>query len=84
MLCTFCFSKDGKTPSDAKEQPTRTGQAVLFFEGIFRYVLFPHDNTIYEYPTKDDVFDLELKKLRNDIIRQFGVDPETTQPGDRL
>lgn len=83
MLCTFCYSKDGKSPADAKEQANRTGKAVLFFEGIFRYVLFPDDDSLYEYTTKDEVFDLERKKLRNDIIKHYGVDPETTRPGER-
>lgn len=77
MIFTFCFSNDGKTPSDAREQANRTGDAVLFLEGIFRYVLFPGDDTLYEFTTKDEVFDLNRKKSRNDIIKHYGVDPDT-------
>lgn len=80
MLCTFCFSKDGKGTDDARAQANETGNAVLFFEGDFRYVLFPDDDTLYDYTTKNDVFDLEIKKLRNDIIKLTGVDPETYRP----
>lgn len=76
MICAMCFSKDGKTFSDAIAQATKSKNAVLFFEGIFRYVAFPDDNNCYEYTTKDEVFDLERKKLRNDIIKIHGVDPD--------
>lgn len=68
MILTFCFSKDGETADDAREQANKTGNAVLFFEGIFRYVLFPNDNTLYDYTTKDDVFSLMQRKLENEII----------------
>lgn len=84
MLCTFCFSAKGKSPADAKEQANKTGKPVLFFEGIFRYVLFPNDDNIYEYTTKDEVFDLNKKKIRNDIIKQFRVDPDSLQPTDEV
>lgn len=80
MLCNFCFSKDGKGTDDARTLANRTGKAVLFFEGVFRYVLFPYDPTLYEYTTKEDVFDLERKLLRNRIIKEFGVDPEKYKP----
>jgi hypothetical protein len=79
-ICTFCFASKGETPADARQKANRTGNAVLFFEGIFRYALFPNDDNLYEYTTKDDVFDLERKKIRNDIIKQFGIDPDTSLP----
>ncbi len=77
MEFTFCFSMDSKTHTDAKEQANRTRKAVIFLEGIFRYVLFPDDDNLYEYTTKDEVFSLEKRKMRNDIIKKFGVDPDT-------
>lgn len=76
MICTFCFASKGQNPSDAREQANKTGNPVLFFEGIFRYALFPGDDALYEFTRKEDVFDLHRKKLRNDIIKQYGVDPE--------
>jgi hypothetical protein len=79
MIFTMCFSKDGKTFSDAIAQATKSNKAVLFFEGIFRYVAFPDDNNCYEYTTKDEVFDLMRKKLRNDIIKVHGIDPENME-----
>lgn len=75
MTLSLCFSLDGNTPVDAKEQATRTGHPVLFFEGIFRYILFPGDATLYDYSTKEDVFNLEIKRLRQFIIEQYGIDP---------
>lgn len=84
MLCTFCFSKNGNSPADAREQANRTGNAVLFFEGIFRYVLFPDDDTLYEYTTKNEVFDLERNKLRNDFIGHYGIDPEASGSNDEV
>lgn len=80
FVFTFCFSIDGKGADDAREQANRTGDAVLFFEGIFRYVLLPNDPTLYEYTTKEDVFDLSRKVLRNYIIKEYGIDPETYKP----
>lgn len=82
FVCTFCFAKDGKGTDDARAQANRTGNAVLFFEDIFRYVLFPDDPTLYDYTTKEDVFDLERKILRNYIIKEYRADPETYKPGD--
>lgn len=77
MICTLCFAKNGKGTDDARAQANRTGEAVLFFEGIYRYALLPGDDTLYDYSTKEDVFDLDRKILRNQIIREYGVDPET-------
>lgn len=76
MIVSFCFSLDGKTPMDAKQQATQTGHPVLFFEGIFRYILFPGDDALYDYSTKEDVFNLEIKQLRHFIIEHYGIDPE--------
>lgn len=76
MVCTFCFASDGKEPHDARQQANKTGKPVLFFEGVHRYVLFPDDETLYDYTHREDIASLELKKLRNDMIRKFGVDPE--------
>lgn len=83
FVCSFCFAKDGRGTDDARAQANKTGNAVLFFEDIFRYVVFPEDDTLYEYTTKEDVFDLERKLLRNYIIKEYGVDPETYKPRDR-
>lgn len=55
MRVTFCFASAGKTPADAKEQATRTGEPVIFFEGVFRYLCFPNDPKLYDYTTKEQI-----------------------------
>lgn len=76
MIFTFCFASDGKTPGDAREQANLTGEIVLFLEGIFRYVLLPKDDTLYDYTTREDVARFEKTQLRKYIIEHYGVDPD--------
>lgn len=55
MKCTFCFASKGKLSHDAHEQADRTGNPVLFFEGVFRYLCLPDDQKLYDFTTKEDV-----------------------------
>lgn len=76
MLVSFCFSKDGRNADDARDQANATGHPVLFFEGVFRYLLLPDDETLYDYTYKEDIFETDKKVHRYNFIRAFGQDPD--------